>query len=353
MPPSAGWSPGVSTPTSPLPGLGAPPQPTQFGSGHAGFNQPAGTWAGVNSTQFLTKLGSNAIISGLIAGAIGGAVGDIFGEIFASPNGFIFGFSTGGIDASAAVWVMVFATVLGFVLMGWEGFTSRSPAKMFREGGIGAAIGLGAGFIGGFIAQAIYGAIVPHLTSMSELLPVRGLGWAVLGALVGLGLGIRGGGRSTVNGLIGGAVGGFLAGIVFQWLTNNEQGSGTVPRFLGLTVTGIGIGLGVGLVTRVRRDAWLLFTGGPMQGKEFILQSAQTQIGSDYRCDIVLVKDPAVYPLHALLLRQPDGSMAVSPQSGAQVVVNGIATAGGRLNSGDSLVIGSSVLSYVQRAATW
>jgi hypothetical protein len=299
--------------------------------------------------MFLTKLGSNAVVSGLVAGAVGGFIGWAVAEIFDSPNSWA-PTSLVALDWDSAIYVMIFAAFVGFVLMGWEGFTSRSPQKMLREGGIGAGIGLVAGLAGGFLAQWMFSQFVNPTSGTGVQLLVRGGAWAIFGAMVGLGLGVRHGVKSTVNGLLGGAAGGFLAGIIFQQLTENAVSGGGGQRMLGFTITGIGIGLGIGLVTRARRDAWLLFSGGPMRGKEFILQAAQTSVGSDYRCDIVLVKDAAVAPFHATFVRYPNGAVAVSPQTGAPVVVNGMATGGGQLRSGDTVVIGSSVLTYEQRA---
>jgi hypothetical protein len=348
--PWVGAPPGAAPPASlpgqfageQLPGLGAGPSPLPVG-----YAQTTGamTW-----NTFLNKLGSNAIISGLTAGAVGGFIGWVLSELIDSPNNTNPFTSRLNLDWEAALWVMIFAIALGFVLMGWEGFTSGSPQKMLREGGIGAAIGAGAGLVGGFVAQVVYGQIVnPFSNSGIEIL-IRGLGWGIFGALVGLGLGIRHGARSIVNGLLGGAAGGFVAGVVFQALGQSGSfGGGGRLRMIGLTVTGVGVGTGIGLVTRVRRDAWLLFSGGPMRGKEFILQGTQTRVGSDYRCDIVLVKDAAVAPFHAVFMRYPNGVVALSAQSFAPVAVNGTATTGAQLRSGDTVVIGSSVLTYEQR----
>jgi hypothetical protein len=293
----------------------------------------------------------------VVAGALGGFIGWVFSEIFFSPDSWPYFSSTINTDLRSGVWVMIFGAFLGFVLMGWEGFTSRSPQKLFREGGIGAGIGVAAGFVGGFLAQAIYGALVVEPTGSATSYPpvdilIRGLGWAVLGLLVGLGLGIPKGGRAVLNGLIGGAAGGFVAGAVFQIIGNSgATNSGAGLRCVGLTVTGVGIGVGIGLITRVRRDAWLMFTAGPMRGKEFILQSAQTRLGSDYRCDIVLVKDSAIAPVHALFTRYPNGAVGVSPQSTAPLLVNGLPNSGTQLRSGDSVSVGNSTISYLQRAA--
>lgn len=307
--------------------------------------------------QFLAKLSSNAIISGVVSGALGGFVGWVFSEIFFSPDSSAYFATTRiGVDVHAGIWVMIFGVFLGFVLMGWEGFTSRATQKLFRDGGIGAGIGLAAGFVGGFLAQAIYGALVVYPNDLFGSPPpvdilIRGLGWAVLGALVGLGIGIPKGGRAAANGLLGGAAGGFVAGAFFQIIASNGATSDVGLRCLGLTVTGAGIGVGVGLITRVRRDAWLVFEAGPMRGKEFILQSAQTRVGGDYRCDVVLVKDAAVAPVHALFTKYGNGVVGIAPQSNAPLLVNGIPIGSSQLRSGDSITIGSSSIRFTQRTA--
>jgi len=343
--PPVGPPPG-EFPMSQIPGLGAPLPPLQQpGYSYSGPSTGTLTW-----DQVLNKVSSNSVIAGLTAGALGGFLGWVFSEVIDSPSRIGFFESSIQLDWDAAFWVMIYAIVLAFVLMGWEGFTSRSTPKMFREGGIGAAIGLGAGLISGFVAQAIYGALISPSTGTGILILIRGFGWAIFGGLVGLGLGIRCGAKATLNGLLGGAAGGFVGGAAFQILGESGGGGGTGLRFVGLTITGIGIGLGIGLVSHVRRDAWLLFSGGPMQGKQFILQTAETSVGSDYRCDIVLVKDPSVAPVHAVFLRQPNGVVAVMPRSATPVLVNGVPSAGIQLRSGDAVTIGASAMTYEQRS---
>jgi hypothetical protein len=354
-PPAAPWQQPMPNPypqnpahQEGLPGLGPSPTPLNVGYG---FPKP-GFSGGKTMTfdEVLTKAGSNSIVSGLLAGGIGGFIGWIFLEIFTNPDGLFE--SKLSADAHTGITIMLFAIFLGFVLLGWEGLTSRSPEKMFIEGGIGAGIGVVAGFLGGFVAQALYGALLSDNPTNPVNILVRGLAWAILGSLVGLGLGIRGGAKTILNGLLGGAGGGFIAGAIFQILNLYVIRSGDWSlRMVGFTVTGIGIGLGIGLVTRVRRDAWIVFSGGPMRGKEFILQAAETRIGSDYHCDMVLVKDQSVAPVHALFVRQANGTTSVVPQSQAPIFVNGAPTQGALLRSGDSVAIGASTLSYQERAA--
>ena len=323
-----------------------PPQPTPM---------PVNVPPTAGTGDLLTKLSANTIVSGLVAGAVGGFLGFFLGENLYNP-GRMSATTYGGIEIESAVWTMIFAAVLGFVLMGWEGFTSRSAQKTFRDGGIGAGIGAASGFIGGYIAQWVYTKMLgsnPLSLSDSKLILARMVGWAVLGGLLGAGLGIKGGTKKFVNGLIGGVVGGAIGGLIFQVIGNSSQSTNAfVIRMIGLTLTGIGIGLGVGIVERVRRDNWIQIVGGPMTGKEFIIYNAETRVGRDYRNDIVMAKDAAVQPFHATFIRDPSGRVSVVPGGGATIFINGSPSAGGQLRPRDLVSIGGSSLAYQERAVT-
>jgi len=323
-----------------------PPQPTPV---------PLHVPPAPGTSDLLTTLSSNTVVSGLVAGAIGGFLGFFLAENLDNPDRLTAS-TPAGLDVQSALWTMIFAAVLGFVLMGWEGFTSRSAQKTFRDGGIGAGIGLASGFIGGYIAQWVYSKMLganPFTLSDSKLILARMVGWAVLGGLLGAGLGIKRGTKKFVNGLIGGVVGGAIGGLIFQLIGNSsESTNGFVTRMIGLTLTGIGIGLGIGIVERVRRDSWIQIVGGPMTGKEFIIYNAETRVGRDYRNDIVMAKDAAVQPFHATFICDPAGRVAVVPGPGATIFVNGTASTGSQLRSRDLVSIGGSSLVYQERAVT-
>jgi hypothetical protein len=303
----------------------------------------------------LTAIGANSIVSGLVAGAVGGLIGFLIAENLDNPAN-VHVTTSAGLDASSGLEILIFAAGLGFVLMGWEGFTSRSVQKTFRDGGIGAVIGAGSGFIGGFIAQWLYTKLLGNNfsgISDSKLILTRAIAWAIFGGLLGTGLGFKGGSKKLVNGLIGGVVGGAVGGLLFQLIGDSSSGSdGFVTRMFGFTITGIGIGLAIGLVERVRRDSWIQITAGPMAGKEFILYNAQTRIGRDYRNDIVMAKDALVAPFHAIFVRDEAGRVAVHPDAGASIAVNGLPSAGSQLRNADVVTVGGSAFTYQERAAT-
>ncbi|MGI8938239.1 MAG: FHA domain-containing protein [Iamia sp.] len=328
--------------------------------------QPAGaalTVSTPSASGVLTKLSANSIVSGLVAGSVGGAIGFLLAENLKNPSNNI------AVEQAAAriesgVFVGIFGLVLGLVILAWDGITTGAVQKAIREGAIGGAIGGVAGFIGGWLAQYLFNQLLDDLdlaASQSDvemkLRIARTVAWGVFGGLTGVGLGLRNGKRKAVNGLIGGVLGGGLAGLVFEQIelsTLDDGGdfSGFWVRAIGIGITGVGIGLGVGLVDRLRRDAWLMISGGPMAGKEFILFKDSTTVGSDYRNDIVLVKDRAVAPQHLSFDKGPRGASRLHAAPGAPVLVNGTPAHDHQLRPGDVIIVGVSTITYQERAAS-
>ncbi len=335
--------PGALPPTGALPPLPAQPTPMAVGKG------------AVAAPMSLASLGANSVVSGLVAGLIGGVVGAVVAEVLKNPEK-VTATSEGGLRVETGIWVAIFGAVLGFTLQAWEGVTSSSWEKAGRDGLRGLAIGAVAGFVGGYVAQWLYAEMTKNAFESGSdpegaLLVARVVGWAIFGAIAGLGMGLPGGQKKAINGLIGGALGGAVGGFLFEQLAKSSTGDSQFTiRVLGLIATGAGIGLGVGIVDRLRRDAWLRFTAGPMSGKEFILFKEITTVGTDYRCDIVLAKDETVLPRHASLSRDPRGTTTVRAETGATVTLNGAPVAQQRLRSGDTLGVGRSALQFQERA---
>lgn len=339
------------------PGAPLPPIATPIGppAGHNYVSTPSG---GLGVT-----LNRNSVVAGLVAGLIGGALGMMAAEVLKNPDSVQWGMSEAEMRVDSGISIAIVGAGLGFVLAGWEGFTSGSSQKGFIDGALGALVGAAAGFVGGYAAQWIYTAMLDDLEfadsgSVENTLRVsRAVAWAIFGACLGGGLGAKQGPTKIVNGVIGGAIGGAIGGLVFQeieLMVFNDDFSSDISgwwlRFIGFTITGAGIGLGVGLVDRIRRDAWLVFIAGPMAGKELILFKPTTTVGSDYRCDVVLVKDAAVAGVHASLNRDAAGTTTTLVPSGSAVLVNGAPSGGQVLRNGDSISIGQSVLNYQERA---
>lgn len=341
-------------PSAPAPSAALPPMPQM---------KPAPGYASAPSTTSfsLAKLGANALMIGLIGGAIGGFAGSLFGEVvnaFEPDWSFYNSPSEMELRIWTALWVMVVGSVIGFALTGLDGFTSGSPQKGLADGLKGAGAGAVAGFIGGFLAQMIYSALLPDNPfedATGSLFVARMMAWGIFGLLLGLGIGVPFGKKRVIYGLLGGLAGGAAGGLAFEFIAQtlfsdtSSDGANIVLRLIGLTITGAGIGAGIGLVERAFKDSWLVVVGGPMTGKEIILYKPVTLIGSDYRCDLVLVKDPGVALQHVSINREPSGAVSLYAAPGATVLVNGAPVQSHRLRPGDHLGIGTSTLVYQQR----
>lgn len=298
-----------------------------------------------SSSTRASKLGANSVVSGLLGGAVGGLLGAIAIEVSYEPH-YPFGL---WLRTQSGYTIAIVAAIAGFVLLAWDGFTGGAPHKGVRDGAHGAIAGAVAGFIGGYLARIIFTDVLgdPDSYTSKEATLARVLAWGVFGLLLGGGLGVNGGKQRVISGLIGGAIGGAASGLLFQ-LIENEIDGGTTLRFAGFACTVAGIGFAIGLVERVRRESWLTITAGPMAGKEFILYNPRTVAGADNRCNIVLAHDSTVVAQHLVIDRSEQGATASS--IGGPISVNGVEVTSHRLQAGDQIGVGSSLLTYHERA---
>ena len=171
---------------------------------------------------------------------------------------------------------------------------------------------------------------------------VRGLSWAIVSLGAGLGLGLtKKAVRPSVNGAIGGFIGGFIGGSVFDFLP-----SGTVARFVGLTVIGGLIGVSIGLADQLTKQHWIEIVSGGMAGKQFILFLSQTTLGSSPNADITLIKDPTLDPEHVVLKSQGKQLTLNNLSQLRPAQVNGVTVSAQQLSDGDLIQLGATLLRY-------
>ncbi len=327
---------------------------------------PAGS---ASTPQAPSLLGNTSITSGLISGIVGGLAGGVIAEIVGVADWVAE--TEAGAKVQFGVHIGIVGAFIGFFLLAWEGFQAQSSERALQQGLVGAAIGGAAGFVAGWIGMHFTIAELEKL--LDELLDNRFMTeeeamdranstfrlifaviFGLLGLPVGGGIGVRMSPKKAVNGLVGGGIGGAASGLLALELMDpfaSDGGSGTGEIILAFTLTGAAIGFGMGLVDRIRRDAWLLVSSGPMAGKEFILYKPVTDVGSDYRSDIVLVKDRSVRADHLRLRRDANGTVLTSVAD-APVAVNDAPVTNHRLRPGDRITVGASTLQYLERAAS-
>ena len=273
----------------------------------------------------------------------------------------------------------VFSGVLGFAIVGAciagliaaaDGFMSRNLRRGLLCGLCGIGIAAGGGLVGLCPGGLVFGLSVmlvgqaadglwssDTLTGMPLLILVigRSLTWGILGVSVGLGQGVALRSKKLfLNGLVGGMLGGLLGGIFFDPISQlfagvEMSGQAIISRAFGFSVIGLSAGFMIGLVEHLAREAWLLMRAGPLAGKQFVIYKSPTTLGSSPKCEVYLFKDPDVEPRHALIRKVGHRHELEDLDSPAGTYVNGQRVRRQRLQHGDRIVLGQTVLEYAER----
>ncbi len=208
---------------------------------------------------------------------------------------------------STLVTFLLFPTVAGFVglfLGAAEGIMCRNAPRAM----LGAAVGLGVGFLGGLSSLIPAGIIfvimmqigvqfwknpqpgeMPTGLALLIFMMGRAAAWALAAIPAGIGQGIAlREPKVVLNGLLGGVLGGLLGGLCSTpspWLITPTDGEAWLSRGIGLTVIGMMVGLFVGIVEQWTKTAWLLMRAGPLAGKQFVIYRNPTVLGSSPKAE--------------------------------------------------------------------
>lgn len=255
---------------------------------------------------------------------------------------------------SSAICFCGVGLAIGAIMGLGEGIYYGSSSNAAKYAGIGAGLGLVLGFVSGFIAQIIYSALLSdtsEYTSEIYLAVVRALGWGILGAGIGLSIGlIKPEKMRIINCSLGGLAGGFIGGFIFNFLANSlstgETDTGMIPRLVGIIIMGALIGLGIGLLEQFAKSAWLKVIRGEFEGKEYLVFEGKTTIGNSGKNTIVLFKDKLVAPNHCEIIQEGNKYILVDKGSPIGTLVNGMRITRHILKQGDAIAIGNSVLVF-------
>jgi hypothetical protein len=276
-------------------------------------------------------------------------------------------FVAGGGLVDAAVKGLFLGLVVALVLGLVDSLWTFAPGQVGRYAPrvllalVGGALG---GLLGGLIGQLFLGwSRAPALVVLGWL-----LGWTITGLLVGSSLGVydmlarlvrgedlRGAGRKVRNGLLGGALGGFLGAALFLLLKAawgrlfREELADQLwsPSATGFVVLGLCIGLLIGLAQVLLKVAWVRVEAGFRRGRELILAKPEVTIGRAESCDIGLFGDPGVEKLHARISQRGGEYYLADADSPGGTFVNGQRVDGPvRLRPGDLIQLGKSALRF-------
>lgn len=181
----------------------------------------------------------------------------------------------------------------------------------------------------------------------------RGAAWAIISIPAGIGQGIAlRENKVIINGLVGALLGGLLGGLLFDpisFVLLTADGQATYSRAVGFAIIGASVGLFIGLVEGWTKTAWLLMRKGPLAGKQFILFKDTTSLGSSPKADVYLFKDDAIEPRHAQIINRGGRFEIEDCGSPDGTYVNGIPTQRQTLADGDQIVLGKTVLEFSLR----
>jgi VWFA-related protein len=237
-----------------------------------------------------------------------------------------------------------------------EPLTGRQFGTALRRAAIGAAAGIAGGALGAGLGTTAFSALGNLVAkwgglraSLGILLAIA-LGWAVLGAFIGMsgGLMVRSRERA-LYGLLGGTLGGAVGGAVYGLLSATSIWS----SLTGLALLGCSIAMFISVVEETFVAATVKVIKGRHVGRTFPLLKDVNILGRDDRSDVCLSGAEGVLVRHAAIKRDRGRFSIDSVEEGKPVYVNQKMTAGSRLADGDIIRVGSVLLLFqaVRRAA--
>jgi Inner membrane component of T3SS, cytoplasmic domain len=305
----------------------------------------------------LLRIYFNAVFGGL-----GGLLGWMLYGIFVDPRGdwpevlqwFVGGLLIGG--------------SIGYLVVSVEAIRDRSLVRFSRLASYGLLLGAAGGAVGFVVGEWINIGVARAVGADREggalymigAAVARGLGWMVLGLLVGVSEGIAARSLGKFSyGAIGGAIGGFVGGALFFLFYNAAKrqagGEAAAPFYgaLGLVILGACIGSLSALVTGVFQPASVRVLRGWQEGREYPLDKPKNLLGRDEHADIALFRDMRIEKKHAYIQREGVRYFLVNNNAPADYTrVNGIPVETTReLKEGDRIELGQVVLRFQLRLA--
>jgi hypothetical protein len=235
----------------------------------------------------------------------------------------------------------IIGVCIGTLMGGFGGLVEWQLKKLARGLGNGLVMGLLGGVIGLLVGETFF-----QVFGQATL--VRAIGWAIFGVAIGAGEGVLNRSwRRLLFGMIGGFTGGILGSLALV-LAKNSLAMPGFSRALGFTILGALIGLFVGLAWMVVRTfvgTLKVISAGRNEGKEVLLDKDTIYIGRDDACDLGLYGDKSIQPRHAGIRREKHGYV-IQPIGAFPVQVNGQPVQSHLLQKGDRIGVGREVIVF-------
>jgi pSer/pThr/pTyr-binding forkhead associated (FHA) protein len=293
-----------------------------------------------------------------LAGLCGGAIGWIPVEL-ASHNQSLTERMTSSEALAATISMCVLSGLIGGFIVAAEGqrldFNRDAQLRFARGFGICAILA----YFGTDWSNDLFTLIlnaggwgVGQQGSMLFLVLGRVASWTVMGAVLGVGVGIATLSVDNIlKGGLGGVVGGFLGGLTFDFI-NLLTGGGLLSRLVGLSLIGLAIGLFIGLVQELTKAAWVTVEQGRLRGRQYRIEGARATIGRAEENPVGLFGDPSVQQRHAVIERRGADYVIRNLAVQEGTFVNGKRIESVDLHDGDRVNIGGYEMMFHLRGTS-
>lgn len=281
--------------------------------------------------MLVAVLGRNTAVSGLVAGLVAGLLAAPVGQVLVSalqPEREV-------ARGTRAVVAAVIATPL---LYAWSDVVKRSSERTRHRLLIGCRNGVIVGVLAALLGGVVWGLAWDLDASRDAKAMLAAVaGWAVSGALVGVGATISDGARRAVSGFVGGLTGGALGGAVWAWISN-DRGETFGAYLVALPLAGAILGLWIGLAGFVSARVRVRFLDGPLAPGSFDGWKRSTRVGDDPHADLFIPVTPGrkvdvmVTPAGDVVRVEGVGIVAVNGQPNEATLVE--------LRDGDLVALG-------------
>jgi Inner membrane component of T3SS, cytoplasmic domain len=289
----------------------------------------------------LSRIYFNAVF-GALGGLLGWMLFGVFGEKNASSEPALVFLSYH--DLNMILGGALIGGIIGYFVVSVEAIRDLSLVKFARLATYGAGLGLIGGALGMLLGDKVNYWIVGATRQLSGdtglsggtlLLTMlgRGLGWSLLGMAIGMseGFAARSLGKFSY-GTLGGAIGGFVGGALFQLFYAEAIRAGGTDYFWSASV-------------RVLR--------GWQEGREYPLEKPANLLGRAEHADIALFRDMKIEKQHAFIRRVNEqyvlvnnGAPAEQTRVNEQPIPVSIV-----LHDGDRIQLGNVVMRFQLRVA--
>jgi MFS family permease len=246
----------------------------------------------------------------------------------------------------------VVGAIMGAFFGSAEGITSRIKKRIptgILLGACAACVGGAVGALAGQAALWLAGGIflLSYRDIQWAILPVsRAIGWAVLGAFVGAGEGVRALSLKKIAvGVLGGLLGGIVGGLALEYSRLLLPGF-ALFRLVGLVILGLAIGFFYGLIEEGMSFGVLRILVGELKGKEFLLTERRLRIGRSPRNEIALPTYKDLADVQADIRVRKGEPVIKNLEPRVTMMINEEKVQEKKLKLGDVIKIGSARIFY-------